>query len=110
MSAPMVTIRENFSITPFGKTASIVSTHAVASRDWHRFYILVSYKTPVAVYDLDADTFAWTVSHDPKIATQTTKGHIRDFGRFVRPGNESRLTQAELYDLLAEVTGQRELA
>jgi len=108
VAASQVTVFANYSVTPLSKSSRMVSTHALAARQYHRAYILVSFHTPVAYYDLDTDILYATL--DPDVLTPTTRCHIRDFGRTIRPGHEALCIQEVFNQLLCDVTSERELA
>ena len=99
MAASQVKSFAGYSVRPFDANSRLVTTH-------DQGYFLVSYNTPVAVYDRETDVLCTT---EAKYSRATTT-HIREFGETFRPGKVQPVPQAYIDGLFRHITGFIQLA
>lgn len=94
MATSRVQCFAGYSITQWDANSRLFTTH-------DRGYVLVSYETPVAVYDRETDVLCVTDDNNPKGAgSLSTKRHIKDFTQTFRPGAVRSVPQVYITGLL----------
>ena len=99
MATPKVQCFAGYSVAEWCPNVRLVTTH-------DRGYFLVSYETPVAMYDRETDVLCRTEG----VVSPYTRRHIKDFGETFRPGKAMNVPQEYLNGLFRRITGSPELA